>query len=257
MRTLAISNQKGGVGKTTTAVNLAAAFGESKHRVLVIDLDPQANASAWLGAPEGGRGLFDALVDNVNLLDLVRPSCCPGVEIIPSSAWLASAEKTLASEVGAETLFAKALRQLPKDRWEVVLIDCPPALGLLSISALVAVKEVLIPVEAHVLPLAGLAALTQTLERVKDRLNGELTLSAILPCRVDTRTNLSKEVVARLRTKFGATVLDSMIRENVRLAEAPSFAKPITLYDPKGPGAEDYRAVAKELMRRQKKAVKP
>lgn len=252
MKIIAVANQKGGTAKTSTAVNLAAALGEAKHKTLVIDLDSQANASSWLGVSDGGRGLLDALVGNVNLLDLVRTSSAPGVDLVASSTWLASADKALASEVGAEMIFAKAIEGLPKDRWEFVLIDCPPALGLLSISALVAAREVLVPVEAHVLPLAGLAALTETVSRVCQRLNPQLTLSAILPCRVNARTNLCKEVVERLRTKFGDLVFKAVVRENVRLAEAPSFQQPITLYDPKGPGAADYRAVAKELLRRRK-----
>lgn len=257
MRIIAIANQKGGVAKTTTAVNLAAALGELKHKTLLLDLDSQANASSWLGVPDGGKGVFDVLVNNVNLSDLVIPTVATNVDLVPASAWLASVEKALAGELAVETLLAKAIGKLPKDRWAFLLIDCPPALGLLSISALVAANEVLVPVETKVLPLAGLAQLTQTIERVKERLNSELTLSAILGCRVDTRTNLSKDVLEKLRNKFGELVFKTVIRENIRLAEAPSFAKPITMYDPKGPGSIDYRAAAKELVRRAiKKEVK-
>jgi chromosome partitioning protein len=252
MRVIAIANQKGGVAKTTTTVNLAAALGEAKQKTLVLDLDPQANASSWLGISDGGKGIFDTLVNNVHLSDIVKPSVAPNVDLVPASAWLASIEKALAGEVGTEMLLAKAINSLPKDRWAFLLIDCPPALGLLSISALVAAKEVLVPVETKVLPLAGLAQLSQTIERVKERLNADLVLSGVLGCRADNRTNLSKDVMEKLRGKFGEIVFTTVIRENVRLAEAPSFAKPITMYDPKGPGAKDYRAAAKELIKRGK-----
>jgi chromosome partitioning protein len=154
--------------------------------------------------------------------------------------------------LGAELLLRKAIRKLPGDRWDFLFIDCPPSLGLLTVSALAAVKEILIPVEAHVMALAGLVALLQTVEVVKDRLNPDLSVSAVLACRVDSRTNLSRDVVETLRERFGRLVLRTAVRENVKLAEAPSFAKPITLYDPRSAGAEDYRAVATELLKKWK-----
>jgi len=249
MRTLAITNNKGGSGKTTTAVCLAAALAELGKKVLVIDLDPQASSSSWLGVKDEGKGLLGVFTDNGNLAAIVREAPS-GLDVIPSSAWMASAEKSLAGEVGAELLFRKAMRKLP-ERWDFVFVDCPPALGLLTVSALVAVEEVLVPVEASVLALTGLAQLLRTVEAVKDRLNPELAISAILACRVDYRTNLSQEVERMLREKFGRLVLKTVIRENVRLREAPSFAKPITLYDPRSSGAEDYRAVAEELLKRE------
>ena len=249
MRTIAAVNQKGGSGKTTTAVNLAAALGEKGRRVLVIDLDPQSSASAWLGIKDGGRGLLDVFTDNGNLLDLVHETDAQGVDVVPSSTWLAGVEKALAGEVGAELIFGKVLRRLPA-RWEAVLVDCPPSLGLLTVSALAAVREVLVTVEAHYLALRGLAELLRTVEVVKDRLNPSLAVSAILACRVDQRTRLSLEVVGRLRERFGKLVLRTFIRENVRLAEAPSYARPITTYDPQSHGAEDYRAAATELWKR-------
>ena len=246
----AVINQKGGSGKTTTAVNLAAALGELDKRVLVVDLDPQASASSWLGVKDGGRGLLDAFTDEVSLTSLVREASAPGVDIIPSSAWLANAEKAMAGEVGAELMFRKAVKKLSASRWDFVLVDCPPALGLLTVSALTAVGKLLVPVEAHVMALAGLPSLLQTVDLVRDRLNGELKVSSILACRVDARTNLSRDVVNALRAQFGRLVFKNVIRENVRLAEAPSFAKPITLYSPRSAGSEDYRAVAAELLKR-------
>lgn len=250
MRTIVVVNQKGGSGKTTTAVNLAAALGELGKRVLVIDLDPQASASAWLGVTDEGRGLLDVFTNNGNVADLVRQSpTAAGVDVVPASSWLATAERALAGEVGAELVFQKALRRLP-ERWDFVFVDCAPALGLLTVSALAAVREVLVPVEAHVLALAGVAALVRTVDVVRERLNPALMLSAILACRVNTRTRLAEEVLEALRAQFGKVVLRAVVRENVRLAEAPSHAKPVTVYDPRGHGAEDYRAVARELLRR-------
>jgi chromosome partitioning protein len=249
VKTLAVTNQKGGSGKTTTAVNLAAALGERGLRVLLIDLDPQASASAWLGTADGGRELLDVLTSNVHLVDVVHQTAAAGVELVPASSWLASAEKALAGEPGAELVFRKALRRLP-DRWDYVLVDCPPALGLLTVSALAAVDEVVVPVELSPMALAGVARLVETVDLIRDRLNAELELAHLLACRVDARTNLARDIVQALRDLFGAKVLDTTIRETVRLREAFAYGQPITLYDPSGAGAEDYRAVAAELVKR-------
>lgn len=255
MRRMAVTNQKGGSGKTTTAVNLAAALGEAGRRVLVLDLDPQASASAWLGVKDGGRGLLDVFTEGRDLASLVHSTEAPGVDVVPSSAWLVGVDKALAGEVGSETILRRALERLP-DRWDVVIVDCPPSLGLLAISALVGCPEVLVPVETRVMALAGLAALVQTLERVRERLNPELRLTGLLACRVDARTRLSQDVIGTMRERFGGDVFRAVIRENVRLAEAPSFGKPITLYDTRSAGAEDYRAAASELAARWRKDTK-
>lgn len=252
-RIVAVTNQKGGSGKTTTVVNLAAALGEASKRVLVIDLDPQASASAWLGVKDGGKGLFELLADNGNvadITDLVRSSSARGVELVPSSNWLLGVEKSLAGEVGAETILRRKLERIADGRFDFVLIDCPPSLGLLAVSALVAAREILVPVEAHVMALAGLASLVQTVKRVQERLNPDLAISAILPCRVNQRTTLSREVIEKLREHFGPLVMKSVIRENVRLAESPSFGRPITVYDRRSHGASDYRAAASEFVAR-------
>jgi chromosome partitioning protein len=257
MRVIAIANQKGGSGKTTTAVNLAAALGEARRRVLLVDLDPQGSASSWYGIRNGSRGLLESLTDDRPLMDLIIESEAPGVEVIPSSPWLMGIEKMLAMEVGAELLLRSRIEKLPEGRWDFLLIDCPPTLGLLPISALSACTDVLVPVEAQIMPLAGLAGLVQTVQRVQDRLNPRVNITAILACRVDSRTRLSREVIGSLRERFGNLVLKAVVRENVRLAEAPSFARPITLYAPDSPGAQDYRAVASELLARFRRKTRP
>ena len=251
MRRIIVANQKGGSGKTTTVVNLAAAFAELGHRVLVVDFDQQANASEWLGCTDGGRDLLEALTDNVNLTDIVRDTNVEDVSLIPSSTWLASVERALANEPGAEMIFRSKLEKLPK-KWDLCLIDSPPALGVMTISALVACNHVLVPVEASALALRGLATLTKTVSKVAERLNPRLVIDGVLACRVDRRRNLATDVVAELRARLGAIVLDTEIRENVRLTEAPSFTQPITLYAPSSPGATDYRSAAAELLRRWK-----
>ncbi|NDD31243.1 MAG: ParA family protein, partial [Proteobacteria bacterium] len=248
MKTIAIINQKGSSGKTTSAVCLAAALAESGWRVLVVDLDAQASASAWLGIHDERNLLLDTLCGEGRLDDIIASTRVPGVDLVPASHALSGVDRALAAEVGAELLLRRSLEALPDGRYDLVLLDCPPSLGLLSISALAASDEVLVPVEAHVMALSGLAALTHTLDRVRSRLSPSARLSAILPCRVDMRKNLCLDVVASLRERFGDRVMATVVRENVRLAEAPSFAAPITVYDPRSAGAEDYRAAATEML---------
>jgi chromosome partitioning protein len=249
-RLIAIINQKGGSAKTTTAVNLAAALGRQGRLVLVLDLDPQASASSWLGVKNGGRGLLDVFTDGVALAGLIQPTSADGVEVVPSSTWLVGAEKALAGTVGAETILRRQLAAL-EGPWHYILIDCPPTLGILVTNALVAAKEVLVPVECHVMGLGGLARLLQAIEVVKERLNPDIKMAGILACRVDARTRHAQEVVEQLRSRFGSLVYDTMIRENVRLAECPSFCQSIDLYDPFCAGAVDYRKLASDVIRQE------
>lgn len=246
MRIIACVNQKGGSGKTTTAVNLAATLGERGKRVLLLDLDPQASATNWLGITDAGRGLLDAFAGEAELADLVMPTPAPNVQIIGSSAWLLGVDKALAGEVAAETILRTKLRALP-EKWDYILIDCAPTLGILTVSGLTAAREILIPVEAHVMALSGLAQLLNTVAVVRERLNPELEIAGILACRVDGRTKHALEIVEQLYERFGDLVYQTVIRENVRLAECPSFGEPITLYDKRSAGAQDYRALAEDV----------
>jgi chromosome partitioning protein len=252
MRTIAIMNQKGGSGKTTTAVNLAAALGEKKKRVLVVDLDPQANATTWLGVHPENKGILHVFLGDKTLDELVEETVAPGVDIVPSSSWLVGVEKAVAGEVGAETILRRAIGKL-EGPWDLVLMDCPPSLGMLSISALTACERILVPVSAEVLSLSGVAQLLQTVEAVKDRLNSDLSVAGYLVCRVDNRTRHASEVEGQLRERFGDDVYKTVIRENVRLTECPSFGQPITQYDSASAGAKDYRALADEVLNREKR----
>jgi chromosome partitioning protein len=181
-------------------------------------------------------------------LDVVTNTSVAGVDIVPSSSWLVGAEKFLAGEVGAETILRRNLEALTEGRWDYALVDCPPTLGVLTVNALAATSEVLVPVEAHVMALSGLAQLIETVQLVRERLNPELTITGILTCRVDARTRHAQEVVEQLRERFGNLVYESVIRENVRVAEAPSFSVPITIYDKRSYGAADYWALADEVI---------
>ena len=253
MRTLAIANHKGGSGKTTTAVNLSACLAQRGKRVLVIDLDAQASASSWLGGQTAEDGLIDVFTGQRSLATLVQPTGVAGLAIVPAGPRLLGAERTLAGEVGVETVLRGEVRRLPPRQWDYVIMDCPPTLGTLTLNALTAAREVLVPVEAHVMALSGLVQLRRTIELVQQRLNPELVLSGVLACRVDGRTRHAQEVLAELRQHLGGTVLRSVIRENVRLAECPSFARPITLYAPTSTGAADYRALADEVIQQERR----
>jgi chromosome partitioning protein len=250
MRRIAIINQKGGTGKTTTAVNLSATLAEKGKRVLLIDLDPQFSTTTWFAIPNPGRGIFDLFAETAttHLKDLVHKTETPGVSLVASSAWLVGAEKALSTEPGAETILREKINELLSESYDYVLLDCPPTLGILTVNALTAVSEVLVPVECHVMGLQGLAQLLQTVDVVRKRLNPGIAITGILPCRVDLRTNHSQEVVEKLRARFPDLTCKTVIRENVRLAECPSMGEPITAYSPTSPGAEDYRKLAEEII---------
>lgn len=242
MHVLAIANQKGGSGKTTTAVNLGAALAEQGRRVLVVDADPQASASAWLSHQELDDRLLDVFVDDRNLADAAVPTGIRGLMLVPASPNLR--DLAIADAVDVHQALRRALP--PADAFDFVLIDCPPALGHVVIAALAAADEVLVPVAAHAMELDGLAAVHRTVMTVRRRMNPHLSLR-VLACRVDARTRLAGEVVKTLRDRLGDAVLATVVRENVRVAEAPSHQQSVLTYAPTSAGAQDYRAVAREL----------
>jgi len=253
MQIYAILNQKGGSCKTTTAVNLASALVEKKKKVLLIDFDAQASASSWCGFKNAEKGLytfFTANDTNASILDIVSKTAIAGLEIIVASPWLVSADKMLAGEVGAETILKRHLDRLKPKPWDFVIIDCSPTLGIMSLNALVAADKVLVPIETHIMAVQGLAQLMKTVTMVKDRLNPRLNIDGILACRVNKRTRLSQDIIADLRKRFPTQMYKTIIRESIRIAEAPSFSKPITMYASKSSGAEDYRNLATEVIKR-------
>jgi len=251
MQTIAITNQKGGSCKTATAVNLAAALGERGKSVLLVDLDPQATASYHYGIRDGGRELLDVFTKNGNLSDVVADTDVDGVSVVPSSTWLVGVEKALAGEVGAETILKGKLDELANG-WDYCLLDCPPSLGALTVNALAASEAALVPVAAHISAAVGLVQLLHTLDLVRERLNPDLRVLGILPCRVDRRSKHPQEVVDLLRERYGREVFKNVIRENIAVAEAVPHGKPVLTYKPRSNGANDYREVAGEFLTRQR-----
>jgi len=248
MRCIAIANQKGGAAKTTTTVNLAAALAEQGRRVLVLDLDPQGNSTDWLGVVGVERGVFEVLTEQATLAEVVIGSQTAGVDVVPATRALQGIERALAREVGAELTLQRKLRAPDAAGWDYVLIDTPPTLGILTLNGLAAARELIVPVETHVLALAGVAQLVETFIAVRERLNPELAIAGVVACRVDNRTRHSADVVERLRDTFKGTMYRTEIRENIRLAEAPSFRRSILEYDARSSGAADYRALAQEVL---------
>ncbi|MBM3678680.1 MAG: ParA family protein [Actinobacteria bacterium] len=247
-RVYAIANQKGGVGKTTTAVNLAACLAEAGERILVIDLDPQANATSGLGVRVNGVSTHD-LLDGVPLRDLAKPTAFANLEIVPSRQDLASASVELSAIEGGERYLADALDG-NLDRYDFVFLDCPPAIGPLTVNALAAADRVIVPVQAEYYALEGLSQLLGSINLVKARLNPRLAVAGILLTMTDGRTRLSAEVESELRRHFGELVFTTTVPRSVRLAEAPSHGLPAIAYDRRSTGAQAYWKVAMELVER-------
>ena len=259
MRSIAVINQKGGVGKTTSSVNLAAAIAESGRRVCLIDLDPQSHASLHLGISgvDGTASMYEVLCGDASISD-ARRSVTDNLSVIPANLDLAAAELELAGEVGREMILRDKLQD-DATPFDYLVLDCPPSLGVLTVNALVAVNEVFLPLQPHFLALHGLSKLLRTIEVVSRRLNNDLRLSGVMLCMYDSNTRLAAEVSTDIDEFFQATgssrefvrqakFFDTRIRRNIRLAEAPSFGQSIFQYSPESNGAADYQSLAEEVI---------
>ncbi|HKY14109.1 MAG TPA: AAA family ATPase [Microthrixaceae bacterium] len=247
-RVIAVANQKGGVGKTTTTVNLGAALAEDDQRVLVVDLDPQGNATTGLGINTRSleHSIYDVLLNDVPLEDCVEPTSVLNLFVAPASLDLAGAEIELVSVMSRETRLRKAIDDI-KDDYDYVLIDCPPSLGLLTVNALAAADEVLVPIQCEYYALEGLGQLMRNIDLVQRNLNPQLELSLLVLVMYDGRTRLGEQVALEVREHFGDRVCRNVIPRNVRLSEAPSYGQPITVYDSSSTGAVAYRELAREV----------
>ena len=255
-RVIAIANQKGGVGKTTTAINLATALAAVGKKVLVIDFDPQGNASTGLGIPRNKRnaGSYDLLFEDAALDSVIVASPIPDLAIVTSSVELSGAEVELVNAEKREFRLRDAISK-SKLTFDYVLIDCPPALGLLTLNALVAADAVLVPLQCEFYALEGLSHLVRTIERVKRTLNPALDIQGVVLTMFDKRNNLSESVAADVRGFFGEKVYDTVIPRNVRVSEAPSFGKPAIIYDMRCPGSQAYLHLAGEVLKREHKRL--
>ena len=252
MITIAVANQKGGVGKTTTAINVATALAATGYRVLLIDLDPQGNASTGLGVThaERSRSSYELLTGQCSLDEAVVATRVPRLDLIPATVDLSGAEIELIEYEGRTHRLDRALEGAAAARWDVCLIDCPPSLGLLTMNALVAASSILVPLQAEFFALEGLSQLLQTIERVRARFNPELSILGIALTMFDRRNNLSTQVADDVRACLGNVVFETVIPRNVRLSEAPSHGIPALIYDHRCSGSEAYIALARELIGR-------
>jgi chromosome partitioning protein len=247
---VSLANQKGGVGKTTTAINLSASLAACERKVLLIDLDPQANATSGVGLPKHEeKSMYPVLTDGMNIREVIRETELPNFHIAPSSVDLVAAELELSDAIGREFHLRRALQEIVKD-YDYILIDSPPSLGLLTINGLTAANAVLVPMQCEYFAIEGVAQLVNTIERVRDLLNPGLEIEGIALTMFDERMNLARQVADEVRNHFAEKVYQTVIPRNVRLGEAPSFGKPIILYDIRSKGSEAYISLAKEFIQR-------
>ncbi|MCM3359738.1 MULTISPECIES: AAA family ATPase [unclassified Psychrobacillus] len=249
-RIIAIANQKGGVGKTTTSVNLSACLAYLGKKVLLVDIDPQGNASSGVGVNKGdvNQCIYDVLIDDVSVKETILETKVENLHIVPATISLAGAEIELVSTISREVRLKKALQEVQAD-YEYIIIDCPPSLGLLTINSLTAADAIIIPVQCEFYALEGLSQLLSTIRLVQKHLNKTLAIDGVLLTMFDARTNLGIQVIEEVKKYFQDKVYKSIIPRNVRLSEAPSHGEPIIIYDPKSRGAEVYLELAKEVIR--------
>ena len=255
-RILALANQKGGVGKTTTTINLATALAACGRRVLVVDLDPQGNASTGLGVGREAREVtsYDVLINDTGVAAATIATAVPGMALVPASLDLSGAEVELVDQTRREFRLADALAGI-RDRYEYILIDCPPSLGLLTLNALVAADAVLVPLQCEFYALEGLSHLMQTIEQVKRILNPRLSIQGVVLTMYDKRNNLCELVASDVRGHFGAKVYETVIPRNVKVSEAPSHGKPVLLYDLRCAGSQAYIHLAREVLHRERQTI--
>ena len=255
-RIVALANQKGGVGKTTTAINLGASLAACERKVLLVDLDPQANATSGVGLPKNEeKSMYAVLVDDVPLREVIRSTELPTLSVAPSSVDLVAAELELGSRERREYRLSEALSELDGD-FDYILIDSPPSLGLLTVNGLTAADSVLVPMQCEYFAIEGIAQLLNTVERVRESLNPRLEIEGIALTMFDERMNLARQVAEEVRSHFGERVYRTVIPRNVRLGEAPSFGKPIILYDIRSRGSEAYVSLAKEFIARAETVIR-
>jgi chromosome partitioning protein len=257
-RVIAIVNQKGGVGKTTTAINLCASLAALEKRTLLVDLDPQSNATSGLGLDlkSIGTSVYDVLLDGVDIRLVVQPTEVPFLSLAPSSIDLVGAEVELSGAENREARLREALQRI-REEYDFLIVDCPPSLGLLTLNGLVAADEILIPIQCEYYALEGLGQLLKTVELVRSNLNLALKIGGIILTMFDARLSLAKQVAEDIRQHFPDKVFETVIPRNVRLAEAPSFGKPVLLYDITSSGAQSYLKLAEEFLKRHLKGINP